>query len=64
MYQQSREILVLNYEKFILYDIPKNGKYLHILENKETGKIEWIRQLEPKIKRDSIDASLPNMWRR
>jgi hypothetical protein len=40
MYQQTRDIRVMNYEKHIVYDIPRNGESLKIIQNKLTGEIE------------------------
>ena len=40
MYQQTRDIRVMNYEKFIVYDIPRNGDSLFVIQDKISGKLE------------------------
>jgi formamidopyrimidine-DNA glycosylase len=44
MYQQTMNIKLMNFEKYIVYDIPTNGDSLMVIHNKISGKLECHRR--------------------
>lgn len=48
IYHQLKEITVYDYTKVIVYEIFHNNRFLHVIENKETGEFT-INKKEHKL---------------
>ena len=58
LWRQSREIVVLNYPKFYVYEILSNSTVIRLIENKDTNRFIVLNQTLPferiELKKKSI----------
>jgi hypothetical protein len=58
IWKQSRDINVLNYPNYMVYEIYTNNGFLHFIQEKEGGKIECS-----KMSSINRNESVQTVWR-